>query len=267
MISLPPAYKYAPVMLVVTVAAVAYSIVSSIEEDIDAPTSIGRIIDEAKRTAGDVKQALEKTVKLPAAKLAKQAKRLGDTFGESAPKPFTGELLSLLDEGRISRVGVLKPNGVVAVFNSYKEPDSKKLVLKLSVKKMGVGKNDERFASGVIDFAEPVNARSFQAIAIKLKSSGVKGFGLAALSKKGSLFLRWDFAYNSGFYERGAYRFQFSSFDLWEYNTITRKYTRLKKGLLPEKIDQIQVYLKADHLVDRKSGELWIQSLALQGDK
>ncbi len=263
MMPVPPAYKYAPVILVVTVSAVVYWIASSVEKDIPAPSSIGRIIDEAKRAVGDVKQALEKTRKPSSAKKRKPRKAIS----EPTSKPLAGESFSLLDGGRILRLGIIKSSGVIAVFNSVESADNKKPALKLSVQEMGDGKNNERFASGVIDFIKPVSVKNFRGISITLKGRGVKGFGLAALSKKGPLFFRWDFAYNSGFHERGAYSFQFNSFDLWEYNTITRKYTRMEKGPLPEKIDQIQVYLKAGHLANQNSGELWIQSLALQDYK
>ncbi|HEB71173.1 MAG TPA: hypothetical protein ENI77_00950 [Nitrospirae bacterium] len=264
MISPPPAYKYAPVILVVTVSAVVYWIVSSVEKDIPAPSSIGRIIDEAKRAVGDVKQVLEKARK-PSS--ARREQSPGKAISEPDQKLLAGESFSLLDDGRISRLRIIKSSGVIAVFNSVENADNKKPALKLSIREMGAGKNSERFASGVIDFIKPVRVRNFRGISITLKGRGVEGFGLAALSKKGPLFFRWDFAYNSGFQERGAYSFQFSSFDLWEYNTITSKYTRMEKGPLPEKIDQIQVYLKAGHLANQKSGELWIQSLALQDYK
>lgn len=257
MSSLPPAYKYAPAMLVVAVAAIAYLIVSNIEKKIPTPSSVGRIIDEARRVVDDVKQVVEKAKKLQSAQRPRSVK------DEPEKRQLKGKPVSLLDEGLISGVSVSKSRGSTAVFDSVKDADSGKLKLRLSVKGIGAGNNKEGFASGVIDFANPVNARSFQAISIQLKGRGIKGFGISALSKKGPLFFRWDFSYNSGLQERGLYTFQFKSFDLWEYNTINRKYTRIENGPLPEKIDQIQVYLKANHLANQNSGELWIESLLL----
>lgn len=261
MSSLPPAYKFAPVILIVALTTAVYLIASSIEKKIPTPSSIGKIIEEAKIVVEGAREVIEEARKLTEAARPKRARV------QPVKKQSNSQALLLLQDGKGYHLSVSKSDNVTVTFQSVKQPGEDKPILKLLVNDIGSGRSDESFASGVIDFIPAIRADRWQSISIEMKSSGVKHFGLAALSKDGGNYLRWDFPQNPGRKNWGTLTIPFNFFNVWKYDTITRQYTSLKKGTLPKKIDQIQIYVKKEGIEGNNNVEISIRSLQLQDKK
>ncbi len=248
-------------MLVLFVAVVVYSIAATIERDFISSTGARGLIEEAKRAISDIERIIEEAQKPRPKKRRKVSRR------KTPSKPvITKSLQLLVSRYKDSAFNVKTSRGGEASFEivegTMNYPDG--FTLKLSVKELGAEGGADRFASGVIDFSDPVMVGEMRAIGIKVKGKGVKGFGLAALFRVDSGFLRWDFPNNPAIDKAQTFIIPFDFFDLWKYNTINQSYKRMNIGFPPEKIDQIQVYLKAEHLENGRSGELWIENLELR---
>ncbi len=134
----------------------------------------------------------------------------------------------------------------------------------LAVTDFGPDTVADKYASMVITLPDPALLNGKTVLRVTIRGEGVTRIGIGLVRKEGSDFLHW----NIGNYVITAGKWHsidipFSAFNLWEYNSATRKYRKAPQFRAPEVVDQIRFYLKPGMVIS-DAPKLWVGSIAVK---
>ncbi len=266
--------KLAPFVAIVVGITFAYTLGAYFENYVSTtaqnaiPGNIEKIIAEAKKAVSKLKDAA-KTREPKSGEHRPGKTRTSRSTAPPANIPVSGSSELILDFVSVSQQEILqtkKSPGIVALFtiDTHSASDYSPVAAHLIVSMPEKRAKGRLFASGVVNFPEPVVVKDKNAIEIMVKGKGIGAFGFAVLGKKDGKYLRWDLPSNDISDKWRKITIPFKSLNLWSYNPQTKRYRRIKKKVNPVTIFQLRVYIQRAHLQDNPAGELWIDTVALR---
>lgn len=261
-----PAYmRFAPYILVVFLSALVYTGVSLLDREYIGPAArdASTFIDDARKAVEQIEKFLSEARRME--DMARETARRKTEKKQAAQAPAlskTALVIADFSAGPVSGVelSLRKSGGAQATFGVEKTGTER--AAKLSINDMGGAQR--KFVSAVIHFEEPVPVAGKRALEVRVRGEGLESFGLAALSKHGALYYRWDTPRNGIGAGWTTVTVPFSVLNLWIYDNINKKYRNLDKRVDPQEIQQVRFYMKSNNLTKAPPAALWVESVALR---
>lgn len=287
MTSRPPAYlKFIPAILVLVLSGavyIAFIFISGGVNNLFESGSVGKFIGDKSRAMETIKRAVDEIARLSFPDARKRRsdeankRKLRKRISREKRQLIKPELKALADKPKvivnfndpklIPTLAVSKSASAKALFKIDEVGDNgaRKLLARLVIEDIGGSRKDGAFASGRMEFKEPVLVNDMQALVISVKGIGVKSFGVAILSGSKNGWLRWD-APNKKLNDNEWARFTipFIDFTLWQYDSTEKVYKPPNRWVNPKTIHSLRFYFREGHLVDGRAGELMVDQVALR---
>ncbi|MBI4667290.1 MAG: hypothetical protein HY751_12880 [Nitrospinae bacterium] len=257
----PPGWlKFAPVLLLCLVGAVVWAGAGLVSGGLGALPSIPDFAPDIEKLKREIMAEAERvlTGEQSAQESAKSPKRA------SRQIPPPGKVFLEIGSSKLDfslRTQMSRDmSATLSLDETEKGPTP--ISLLLSFRKKGDTTGRGTFVSGSITLKKPVDAAGASGLEFYAKSRGAQSIGVAVMTRSGSSFMRWDWPDVPVNEEWGRIVVWFDESNLWLFNKADKTYIKLKAGKMPEKIENIRIYLKGGQL-NKSSGSVWVDSFGL----